>query len=90
MTIFIAAIKRDARPTASLPDDTFTIPTPLAAKLLTFLDCDRGQYWESFAKAVRRAGRAKKPMVITTTAGFATDELRTAISDAGGKSEFVM
>jgi len=88
--IFIASIQRDARPNVSLPGDTFTIPTPLAAKLLALLDCDRGQYWESFAKAVRRAMKAKQPMVVTTTAGFSTDELRGAISEAGGKSEFVM
>ncbi len=79
-----ATIKTYGRGSFATQAEIFTLPITLAAEVVKHLDCRPGCYWESAAKAVRRAKRAKLSEVKLYTAGFGSDELVTAIQAAGG------
>lgn len=79
-----ATVRTSNRGNAALQSETFTIPYDLAAAAVKFLDTRPGCYWESAAKAVRRAKRAGETTVKLYTAGFGTSDLAGAIAQAGG------
>jgi hypothetical protein len=79
-----ATIKTYGRGSFATQSDVFTIPLALAVEVVKHLDCRIGCYWESAAKAVRRAKRSKLTEVKLYTAGFGSDDLVGAINAAGG------
>lgn len=79
-----ATIKTSNRGNIALQSETFTLPIELATKVVKVLDCRPGCYWESAAKAVRRAKRANETTVKLYTAGFGSSELASAIAQVGG------
>ena len=79
-----ATIRTSNRGNTALQSETFTLPIQLAEKAIKFLDTRPGCYWESAAKAVRRAKRAKETTVKLYTAGFGSCDLANAIYQAGG------
>ena len=85
-TNLTATVKTYYRGNAALQSETFTIPFALAAAAVKFLDTRPGTYWESAAKAVRRAKRAGEAVVKLYTAGFGTSDLAGAIVRAGGST----
>ena len=84
--LMTATVKTSNRGNMALQSETFTIPLALAAAAVKFLDTRPGCYWESAAKAVRRAKRAGESVVKLYTAGFGTSALAGAIAQAGGST----
>ena len=83
-TNLTATVTTANRGNLAIQSETFTIPVELAAAAVKFLDTRPGCYWESAAKAVRRAKRAGESVVKLYTAGFGSGELANAIGAAGG------
>jgi len=79
-----ATVKTYNRGNLAIQSEVFTVPVALAAAAVKCLDTRPGCYWESAAKAVRRAKRAGDAVVKLSTAGFGTSELAGAIAQAGG------
>lgn len=80
-----ATVKTSHRGNLALQMETFTINIELATAAIRYLDTRPGTYWESAAKAIRRAKRSKEANVKLYTAGFGSSELTSAIWQAGGK-----
>jgi hypothetical protein len=83
-TTLTATVTTANRGNLAIQSETFTIPLELAAAAVKFLDTRPGCYWESAAKAVRRAKRAGEATVKLYTAGFGSGQLAGAIGQAGG------
>ena len=80
----------------AIESDTFEVPTDLARLMLKLptsvhgLEFGVGQYWERwFAKPVRRAVRAKEPVVMIRSGGFASGDLSNALALLGAEVECV-